>query len=128
MNSTSRRGTWWRDQNIRIGWSDDDAGLDQQIRSDPREMAGNGWGSQKNRLLDLRLQALEEKIAINTQEAKDQMTTRMDSLMKSMEDRIDDRLDKILTIVEQNQRINDTTRKGKQSETDPLRGNLQEIQ
>ena len=50
------------------------------------------------------------------------MTTRMDSLMKSMEDRIDDRLDKILTIVEQNQRINDTTRKGKQSEKDPLRG------
>jgi len=39
----------------------DGAGLDPQVGSGSREMAGDGRGSQKDRLLEFRLQPLEEK-------------------------------------------------------------------
>ena len=53
--------------------SGDRASLDPKLTVDPRELAGNGWNSQKDRQLDLPFRGLEEKTEAQFKSLEGQM-------------------------------------------------------
>ena len=63
----------------------DDAGIDPRRGPDPRELAGDGWASKKERQLDLRLKILEEKMDHRFRYMEDQMDSMYDELIRPIE-------------------------------------------